>query len=75
MNIPMIDKTGRVVGWTTTAPIVSAGRMRHPGAKMHFTGDFSTRYVELVDAKDAVKAGAPAGWPEPWRCLGLCEIA
>ena len=75
MNIPFIDRTGRVVGWTSASPEFVGGKIHHPDAVSHFPGGLAPNYVELTDPAHLAQAGAPAGWTDPWRCIGLCEIA
>lgn len=75
MNFPFIDKAGRVVGWTSTSPEFVGGTIHHPEAAGHFPGPLAPNYVELSDLSHLAQAGAPAGWTDPWRCIGLCEVA
>lgn len=75
MNIPFIDKAGRVIGWTSTSPEFVGGKFHHPEAASHFPGAVAPNYVELTEPSHLAQAGAPAGWTDLWRCIGLCEIA
>lgn len=75
VSIPIIDRSGHVVGWTSTPPTSTAGRIQHPDAAKLLSGEITTRYIELDDPKDAARAGAPGGWTQPWRCFAICEVA
>ena len=69
---PIIDRTGGVVGWTREPPSInSVGTMHHAQAEALLHGPVRCTYVQIVDHAQAVKAGAPSHWAEPWRCLGI----
>jgi hypothetical protein len=73
MAIPIISRDRIVVGWTETIPVVVGGNLSHPTAEKLVGGPVAAVYVELLDAGDAVRAGAPEGWRASWRCLALCS--
>jgi hypothetical protein len=72
MAIPIVDEEAMVVGWTDTPPEVRAGQLFHPDAE-RLIGAHYASYVEIHDRQYAIRAGAPANWRSPWRCLGLCS--
>jgi len=71
-EFPIFDRECRLVGWTRQGPEFSSTLLRHPYAERLAGGTVSCAYVQIEDPADAKRAGAPAGWKEPWRCLGLC---
>ena len=72
MSIPIIDTSGRVVGWTDTAPSVVDGRLRHDAAAALLNADLTTINVELTEPEQVMRAGAPNHWARPWHCLAIC---
>ena len=70
MSIPIIDERFVIVGWTETAPEIRAGRLFHRDAEQLIGAHYAV-YVEIADPADAARAGAPRGWRDVWRCLGL----
>lgn len=72
MSIAIVDRLGNVVGWTDTPPSVIGGRLVHPDAAALIGEDLSTSNIQLTEAEHVARAGAPAGWPGPWRCMALC---
>jgi hypothetical protein len=72
MSIPIIDERFVIVGWAETAPELRAGRLYHPEAEQLIGAHYAV-YVEIADPADAARAGAPRGWRNVWRCLGLCS--
>jgi hypothetical protein len=68
---PIIDGVGRIVGWTRDIPAVSSGRIVHAQAEAALRGPVTCTYVQITDRAAATRAGAPPGWPEPWRCLAF----
>jgi hypothetical protein len=68
---PIMDRGGRVVGWTREIPAVNSGRMAHPAAEALLHGPITCAYVQLTDPALATRAGAPPDWREPWRCLAF----
>jgi hypothetical protein len=75
MYIPVLDAQGRVVGWTTTPPTMQNGKLVHDGASRLLKSELATGEVVLTEAEDIRRAGAPAGWDRPWRCLAICPAA
>jgi hypothetical protein len=61
-----------LIGWTTDTPTINGASVRHEEAERLTGGKVFPVYVEIKNYSDAVRAGAPQGWPDPWRCLGLC---
>jgi hypothetical protein len=74
-EFPIVDNRRRIVGWTRTVPHYIDGVLRHPEAEAILKGAVVAAYVEIQAPQEAVRAGAPAGWQGPWRCLGLCAPA
>jgi hypothetical protein len=72
-QIPIIDAAMRIVAWTSHVPVIRAGELRHPEAESLLGGPIDAVYVELTDLADALAAGAPSDWREPWRCLALAD--
>ena len=72
---PIVDARQRIVGWTRTAPQYVGGFLRHRDAEAKLGSVVVAAFVEIEALQDAVKAGAPADWQGPWRCLGLCAPA
>ena len=70
-KIPIIDASRRIVGWTSVAPEACGARLRHLEAESLTGGPVEAVYIELHSLADAVAAGAPLNWREPWRCLAL----
>jgi hypothetical protein len=73
-DIPIVDGTLRIVAWTDAAPTIEHGRLRHPEAERLLGGDIFCTQVALLTPADVVRAGGPAAWSSPWRCLALCPI-
>jgi len=72
-EIPIIDGQRRLVGWTVNAPRYLGGLVHHPEAEKLIGGPIVGAYVQIEDADNAQRAGAPPNWKGPWRCLGLCS--
>jgi len=72
-QIPIVDAAMRIVGWTSHVPVLRAGELRHPEAEALLRGPVQAIYVELTNLADAMAAGAPPDWREPWRCLALAD--
>jgi hypothetical protein len=72
-QIPIVDAAMRIVGWTSQVPVIRAGDLRHPEAEALVGGPVQAVYVELTNPADAMVAGAPSDWREPWRCLALAD--
>lgn len=71
-QVPIVNRHRQIVGWTSENPQVTAGRyMRHTYAEQLVRDPIICAYVEIADQAAAVRAGAPAGWQDPWRCLAL----
>ena len=74
-GIPIVDGALRIVAWTDAAPAIEQGRLRHPEAERLLGGDIFCTQVALTSPADIARAGGPAAWSSPWRCLALCPIA
>lgn len=72
--IPIVDAAHEVVGWTETAPVVENGRLRHAKAERLLGGAIFCTQVALTGPEEIVRAGGPANWLGPWRCLALCRV-
>jgi hypothetical protein len=72
-HIPIVDAGMRIIGWTSQVPVIRAGELHHPEAEALLGGPIQAVYVELTNLADAMAAGAPSGWREPWRCLALAD--
>lgn len=73
--IPIVNDAHDIVGWTQAAPTVENGRLRHPEAERAVRGPIFCTQIALLRPQDIVRAGGPAGWMGPWRCLALCPVA
>lgn len=73
-HIPIVDGTHAVVGWTENAPEIESGRLRHAAAERLLGGPIFCTQVALIRPDEVARAGGPANWPGPWRCLALCPI-
>ena len=73
MKFPILDRDGRLIGWTRRGPALSGNLVRHAYAERLAGGSIVCVYVQIDDPSDAKHAGAPPGWNEPWRCLALCS--
>jgi hypothetical protein len=71
--IPIVDAAHALVGWTDTAPIVENGRLRHAKAERLLGGAIFCTQIALIRREEIVRAGGPADWVGPWRCLALCR--
>lgn len=71
--IPIVDAAHALVGWTETAPIVENGRLRHAKAEHLLGGAIFCTQIALSRGEEIVRAGGPANWVGPWRCLALCR--
>ncbi|MGH7005457.1 MAG: hypothetical protein ACREIP_16065 [Alphaproteobacteria bacterium] len=71
MNIPIINRSGDVVGWTDSPPSLVSGRLEHRKAAALLKAELKATYVE-ISGEDALRAGAPPNWEQPWRCLAIC---
>ncbi len=72
-QIPIVDHRLQIVGWTAQPPEFRDGALHHPEAERLVGDPIEPIYVEIYDAADARRAGAPAGWTKPWRCLALAN--
>lgn len=72
MEFPILDRKGRLIGWTHQSPKLG-NALRHAYAELLAGGSVVCVYVQIDDPADAKRAGAPPGWNEPWRCLALCS--
>src|SRR5262245_49378324 len=70
--IPIVNAMHDIVGWTEVAPMVENGRLRHGKAERVLNGPIFCTQVALTRLPDIVRAGGPANWMGPWRCLALC---
>lgn len=73
MEFPILDREGRLIGWTHQGPELGNALVRHAYAELLTGGSIVCVYVQIDDPADAKRAGAPPGWNEPWRCLALCS--
>jgi hypothetical protein len=70
-DVPIVDGSLRIVGWTKANPEDLGVVFRHSEAE-RLTGEKVTcAYVQIVDRDAARRAGAPDGWATPWRCLAI----
>ena len=72
-EIPIVDRRRRIVGWTAANPEIVGLTVSHPEAERLVGGEVVCAYVEIDEPALAQRAGAPAGWTQKWRCLGLCS--
>jgi hypothetical protein len=72
--IPIVNAMHEIVGWTDLAPTVESGRLRHAKAEHALRGPIFCTQVALTRLPDIVRAGGPANWAGPWRCLALCPL-
>jgi hypothetical protein len=71
-QIPIVDRNRRIVGWTSENPKQTPGLyLRHAQAEALIGEHIVCGYVKISDQAAAVRAGAPEGWREPWRCVAL----
>lgn len=70
-EVPIVDGNCRIIGWTSTAPTTVDAAVRHPDAEKLAGGPVTCGYVQITDKEAARRAGAPADWSEPWRCLAI----
>lgn len=73
MEFPILDREGRLIGWSHRDPEIRNALVRHAYAELLAGGSVVCVYVQIDDPADAKRAGAPPGWNEPWRCLALCS--
>lgn len=66
-----MDRNRRIIGWTTRAPESTGMTIRHAEAEKVVGGAVTCAYVEIADHEAAARAGAPADWRGPWRCLAI----
>jgi hypothetical protein len=74
-SIPIVGGAHEVVGWTERAPVIENGRLRHAEAERVLGGPIFCTQVALTSPAEIARAGGPANWTGPWRCLALCPIA
>lgn len=72
--IPIVNHAHEIVGWTSTAPAVENGRLRHAEAERALRGAIFCTQVALLNTHEIRRAGGPANWSGPWRCLALCPL-
>ena len=72
MNIPIVNRSRALIGWTEIAPVVANNRLRHPEAERLLRGPVICVEIVLTDPSDLARAGAPSGWRSSWRCMALC---
>ena len=72
--IPIVNHAHEIVGWTSTAPAVENGRLRHAEAERALRGPIFCTQIALLNPHDICRAGGPANWSGPWRCLALCPL-
>ena len=73
-SIPIVGGAHEVVGWTDQAPVIENGRLRHAEAERVLGGPIFCTQVALTSPAEIMRAGGPANWTGPWRCLALCPI-
>jgi hypothetical protein len=73
-SIPIVDAELHVIGWTASPPVVEDGGLRHRGAERLLGGRIFCTQIALLHPGDILRAGGPAAWLGPWRCLALCRI-
>jgi hypothetical protein len=73
MSIPIVDDQGEIVGWTDNAPEICGITLRHAEAERLLRSAVRCVYGTITNRGDAMRAGAPSDWSEPWRCLMLCK--
>ncbi len=73
-QIPIIDATFRIVGWTDTAPTrIADGGLKHPEAESLLGTRVSCVLVSLRGA-DAARAGAPPPHRDRWQCFAILPL-
>ena len=70
-QIPIVDAERRIVGWTSEDPETLGSTVRHAAAEKIAGGSVTCAYVQISDRAAAERAGAPADWEGPWRCLAI----
>src|ERR1041385_7101535 len=73
MEIPIIDASRKIVGWTADDPEYSGGLLRHAKAERLLRGPIACTYLEIPNPLLQRRAGAPAGWSEPGQSLEICS--
>lgn len=74
VSIPVVNGEHAIVAWTDAAPDVEGGRLRHATAERLLGVAIFCTQVALARPADIARAGGPANWVGPWRCLALCRI-
>src|SRR5690349_20282218 len=72
VRVPIVDENCEIVAWSTTLPEIKGGSLRHDEAE-RIVGEFRAAYIVIQDPKLAMRAGAPEGWGQAWRCLAICS--
>ena len=70
--IPIVDLDARIVAWTCETPKQINARVIHSEAQALLRGPLGVAVIE-VSAENAMRAGAPANWSKPWRCVAICQ--
>jgi len=70
----IVNDAHEIVAWTSVAPEVENGRLRHAEAERLLGGAIFCTQVALLRADQIRRAGGPTDWAGPWRCLALCPL-
>jgi len=70
-EIPIVDEHLTIVSWSDEMPQIIGGSLRHRRAETILRGRVSCRFIEISDASDARRSGAPPDWQGSWRCLAI----
>ena len=73
-QVPIVDRSCRIVGWTSASPETVGAILRHAEAEKLLGGPVTGIYVQIADPAAAERAGAPAGWDAPWRCIAIVAL-
>ena len=73
-DVPIVDHSRRIVGWTAENPKNRGAVIHHAQAEKLLGRPITCAYVQLKDQPSAERAGAPPGWKEPWRCLAIIAV-
>jgi hypothetical protein len=74
-QIPIVNRNRRIIGWTQESPQATGAILRHIEAEKVVGGPVTATYIQITNRSAAERAGAPAGWIEPWRCLAIIAVA
>ena len=66
-----MDRSRRIVGWTSEGPEAIGSRFRHAAAEKLIGQAITCACVQIHAREAAERAGAPPGWTGPWRCPAL----